>query len=353
MQPTIVNNVETLSNLPWLFHHGLEAYRSVGTEASPGTRLIALSGHVNQPGVYEIAQGTTTFRDVFEKPEYGGGIRDGHELKMFIPGGASAPWFFPEQIDLPMEGRAIGRPGLDARFRRHRRDGRDHRRRARRACGSCASSPGSPAASARRVVRARRGRRRSSSGSSTATVGPTTSTCCSTSPTTSAPGRTRSPPIPTPGLDAVPFPPRQTTICPLGPSSVAPITSAHPPLPPRVRGEDHQAEPDSRHLGVTGTPRRRDRRRGRGKDAQPCLSGRARSRSPIRSTVTVDGVPITAQKGELVIDACERNGTYIPRFCYHPRMNPVGMCRMCLVEIDIGPRPGAPAELHDQRHART
>ena len=44
-------------------------------------------------------------------------------------------------------------------------------------------------------------------------------------------------------------------------------------------------------------------------------------------------------KGELVIDAAERNGVYIPRFCYHPRMEPVGMCRMCIVEIDTGRGP--------------
>jgi NADH-quinone oxidoreductase subunit G len=45
-------------------------------------------------------------------------------------------------------------------------------------------------------------------------------------------------------------------------------------------------------------------------------------------TITVDGKPVPARKGELVIAAAERAGTYIPRFCYHPRMNPVGMCRM-------------------------
>jgi NADH-quinone oxidoreductase subunit G len=56
-------------------------------------------------------------------------------------------------------------------------------------------------------------------------------------------------------------------------------------------------------------------------------------------TITVDGREITAQDGELLIDACERNGTYIPRFCYHPRMEPVGMCRMCLVEVDSGRGP--------------
>ena len=55
--------------------------------------------------------------------------------------------------------------------------------------------------------------------------------------------------------------------------------------------------------------------------------------------ITVNGEPVTVQNGELVIDACERNGSYIPRFCYHPRMNPVGMCRMCLVEIDTGRGP--------------
>ena len=61
--------------------------------------------------------------------------------------------------------------------------------------------------------------------------------------------------------------------------------------------------------------------------------------SPDTVKVTVDGHEIEARKGELVIAAAERNGVYIPRFCYHPRMNPVGMCRMCLVEIDTGRGP--------------
>ncbi|MCP4435377.1 MAG: NADH-quinone oxidoreductase subunit NuoG [Actinomycetia bacterium] len=55
--------------------------------------------------------------------------------------------------------------------------------------------------------------------------------------------------------------------------------------------------------------------------------------------ITVNGESITAQDGELLIDACERNGAWIPRFCYHPRMSPVGMCRMCLVEVDSGRGP--------------
>ena len=54
-------------------------------------------------------------------------------------------------------------------------------------------------------------------------------------------------------------------------------------------------------------------------------------------TITVDGRAIEAGKGELIISAAERAGIFIPRFCYHPRMKPVGMCRMCLVEVS-GPR---------------
>ena len=55
--------------------------------------------------------------------------------------------------------------------------------------------------------------------------------------------------------------------------------------------------------------------------------------------ITVDGQTVTAQSGELLIEACERAGAYVPRFCYHPRMEPVGMCRMCLVEVDTGRGP--------------
>ncbi len=57
-------------------------------------------------------------------------------------------------------------------------------------------------------------------------------------------------------------------------------------------------------------------------------------------SVNINGTEISANKGELLIDAAERHGVYIPRFCYHPRMKPVGMCRMCLVEVDTGRGPG-------------
>ena len=69
------------------------------------------------------------------------------------------------------------------------------------------------------------------------------------------------------------------------------------------------------------------------------MTDTAPASAPATVAITVNGVSVDAHPGELVIEACERNGVYIPRFCYHPRMHPVGMCRMCLVEIDGGRGP--------------
>jgi len=110
-QPTIVNNVETLSNLPFIAANGSAAYTAIGTETSPGTRMIAVSGHVKRPGVYEIVNGSTTFRDLLYGDEFSQGIRDGNELKAFVPGGGSAPWFLPDQLDIPFEGRQASQAG--------------------------------------------------------------------------------------------------------------------------------------------------------------------------------------------------------------------------------------------------
>jgi NADH-quinone oxidoreductase subunit F len=110
-QPTIVNNVETLANLPWLLRNGAEAYTAIGTKTSPGTRMVAVSGHVKRPGVYEIINGTTTFRDLIYGDNFCQGIRNDHALKAFVPGGGSAPWFTPDQLDLPFEASQVGPAG--------------------------------------------------------------------------------------------------------------------------------------------------------------------------------------------------------------------------------------------------
>ena len=86
--PTVVNNTETLANVPHIIINGAAAFRRFGTEKSPGTKLFSISGPLNKPGVYEVPLGYN-----FEKfiNEVAGGMRAGHQLKAVIPGGASAP----------------------------------------------------------------------------------------------------------------------------------------------------------------------------------------------------------------------------------------------------------------------
>ena len=107
-KPTIVNNVETLSNVPWIVANGGAAYAAIGPEGSSGTRLFSLSGHVRKPGNYEIVMGMS-FGEFIE--EYGGGVRDGREVKCFIPGGASAPWLTGDQLDVPITIDDVARAG--------------------------------------------------------------------------------------------------------------------------------------------------------------------------------------------------------------------------------------------------
>ena len=110
-EPTIVNNVETVSSLPWIVLNGGAAFAALGEGSSAGTRLFALSGRVERPGWYEIEMSKTTFRDLIYDPSLGGGVRGGRELKAFIPGGASAPWFFPEHLDIGLDQDAVGKAG--------------------------------------------------------------------------------------------------------------------------------------------------------------------------------------------------------------------------------------------------
>ena len=110
-EPTVVNNVETMSNLPWIVLNGGAAFAALGAGRSTGTRLFALSGRVKRPGVYEIEMAKNTFRDLIFDPALGGGIIDDGEVKAFIPGGVSAPWFGPDLLDLPLDQDEVGAKG--------------------------------------------------------------------------------------------------------------------------------------------------------------------------------------------------------------------------------------------------
>ncbi len=93
--PTIVNNVETLSVVPWIINQGAEAYRAIGTEKSPGTKLFSASGHINKPGVYEIPLGMPMMDFI---NECCGGVKDGKAIKAVIPGGSSVPVMTADEV---------------------------------------------------------------------------------------------------------------------------------------------------------------------------------------------------------------------------------------------------------------
>jgi NADH-quinone oxidoreductase subunit F len=101
-KPTIVNNVETLTNVPLIVERGAEWYRKFGTEKSPGTKVFSLSGNVEKPGNYELPLGTT-FRELIFT--HGGGIPGGPKIKAIMPAGASSSLIVADDkaLDTPMD----------------------------------------------------------------------------------------------------------------------------------------------------------------------------------------------------------------------------------------------------------
>jgi len=107
-KPTVVNNVETLSNLPHIVQRGGAWFKSIGTEKSAGTRLFCCSGHINRPGTYEMAMGTP-IRELLEE-ECGGMWKD-RSLKAFQPGGGSMQVLLPQHLDLALDMDAVQQAG--------------------------------------------------------------------------------------------------------------------------------------------------------------------------------------------------------------------------------------------------
>jgi NADH-quinone oxidoreductase subunit F len=90
-EPTVVNNVETLANVPWILVNGADEYKRIGTEQSTGTKIFCLSGHVNKPGNYEAPLGSITFRQLIFDEQYGGGVPGDKKVKGILPSGGSGP----------------------------------------------------------------------------------------------------------------------------------------------------------------------------------------------------------------------------------------------------------------------
>ena len=211
LQPTIVNNVETLSNVPWIITNGGAAFRELGEPTSTGMRMFAVSGHVNRPGVFEVPNGVTTFRQLFDAPEYGQGVRNGGKVKAFIPGGASAMWFYEEHLDLPLDKPTVDKAGsmlgsgaivvMDDTTDMVKAAWRIVRFFARESCGKCTPCREGTTWLERILARILEGNGRPEDLDLLLDVSDNIS----------------------PGIL---WPPRQTTICPLGPSAVSPIASS-------------------------------------------------------------------------------------------------------------------------------
>jgi NADH-quinone oxidoreductase subunit F len=105
--PTVVNNVESIASVPYILTHGARAFAALGTEKSTGFGIFSLSGHVTTPGQYEAPLGVT----LRELLSLAGGVRAGHLLKFWTPGGSSTPIFTHEHLDVPLDFEAVGAAG--------------------------------------------------------------------------------------------------------------------------------------------------------------------------------------------------------------------------------------------------
>jgi NADH-quinone oxidoreductase subunit F len=108
-KPTVINNVETLANIPIILSMEIEEYKSIGTEKSPGSKLFCLSGDVNKPGLYEVPFGVT-LRHVIEN--LAGGMRSEHPLQAILIGGAAGAMADPSQLDVSLSFEALRKEGL-------------------------------------------------------------------------------------------------------------------------------------------------------------------------------------------------------------------------------------------------
>ena len=105
--PTVINNVESIASVPVILKNGADWFASMGTEKSKGMTLYSLSGHVTRPGQYEAPMGIT----LRELIDLAGGVRKGHQLKFWTPGGSSTPLLTAEHLDVPLDYEGVSSVG--------------------------------------------------------------------------------------------------------------------------------------------------------------------------------------------------------------------------------------------------
>ena len=110
-KPTVINNVETLANIPPIIEKGADWYKSIGTEKSTGPKVFCVSGHVNRPGNYEAPLGAITLRDLIFGDDYAQGVRGGKRVKGILTAGASAPMLTEQHLDTKLDYEAVAAAG--------------------------------------------------------------------------------------------------------------------------------------------------------------------------------------------------------------------------------------------------
>ncbi len=304
--PTVVNNVESIASVPPILLNGVDWFRSMGSEKSPGFTLYSLSGHVTTPGQYEAPLGIT----LRELLEYAGGVRAGHSLKFWTPGGSSTPLLTAEHLDVPLDyegmagvGSMLGTKALQifddttCVVRAVRRWTQFY---AHESCGKCTPCREGTYWLAQIYERLETGRGTEADLDKLLDIS-----------------------------DNI----FGKSFCALGDGAASPILSSLKYF--RAEYEAHLDPPArlsvrSVRLDAGGT--------GRGGDMT--LAEHSRDAPPVEMvTLTIDGTEVSVPKGTLVIRAAELMGVQIPRFCDHPLLDPVGACRQCLVEVEGQRKP--------------
>ena len=294
--PTLINNVETLSNVPRIVANGAEWFKGFGTEQSPGTKVVSVSGGVRRPGNYEVELGIPTRELIYG---LAGGPLEGREVKAFYPGGSSSPVLTAEEgLDLPYSFEAMAEAGSmlgsgsvivaddsvsiphmalrTARFYHHE------------SCGKCTPCREGTNWTVKMLERVVRGEATPMDLDIVASVQENIIGHC---------------------------------LCVLGDSMAMPVGA----MVRKFRDEFEQ-------VMARGRRSRTGRRRAPPRRWSVDMSGN-------EVTLIIDGREVTATEGEMLHDAAKRGDVEIPVFCYEPKLGePVGACRMCLVEIEGIPK---------------
>ena len=316
--PTVINNVETLASVPFVVRGGADWFKEFGPEKSPGPKIYSLSGRVVRPGQYEAPMGTT----MRELLEMAGGVRPGHELKFWTPGGSSTPYFTAEHLDVPLDfdsvaaaGSMLGTTALmvfdetDSIVEATLRFTEFY---AHESCGKCTPCREGTYWLVQILERLVHGRGTAQDldllidtcdnilGRSFCALGDGATSCIASSLKYFKDDYVALlPPEEQARLGRVaPHRARRSCLVTITPAAPAPA----PAVPPGAPGP--HTPPDAVHC-------------------------------------TIDGFEVAVPKGTLIIRAAEQIGVQIPRFCDHPLLEPVGACRQCLVEVEGQRKPVA------------